>query len=179
MNITIEKQSPTRIVQTSENSWFADFGKAAYGRLEYEFETDVPSQVELVIGEVLFDSTTINRAPGGFRCIKTDVVKLSAGTSHGFMFIKKHRSPYQDSYQRSKVLTPENAGGEIAPFRYAEIHGTIKNVRLTRHALFAPFRNSSSGQGLPGHALLRHVDLQGMLMVLDPDQGAAGVVFPV
>ncbi len=144
MNIQIEKQSPERIVQLSSDSWFADFGKAAFGRLEYEIEADAPTQIELVIGEVLFDANTIERNPGGYRCIKTHVEKLAAGTSRGFMFIKKHRSPYQDTYQRSKVLTPENAGGEIAPFRYAEVHGNVKSVKLTRHALFAPFDDNAA-----------------------------------
>ena len=144
MNIDIEKQSPARFIQLSSDSWFADFGKDAYGRLEYEIETDAPAQVELVIGEVLFNDNTINRNPGGYRCIKTHVVTLPAGTSRGFMFIKKHRSPYQDSYQRSKVLTPEIAGGEIAPFRYVEVHGNVKGVKLTRHAVFSPFDDKAA-----------------------------------
>ena len=144
MEILIEKQSPVKLTKVSSNSWFADFGKAAYGRLEYEIEAKAPAQVELVIGEVLFDDSTINRAPGGYRCIKTDVIKLQAGTTRGFMFIKKHHSPYQDTYQRSKVLTPENAGGEIAPFRYAEIHGNVKSVKITRHAFFAPFDDDAA-----------------------------------
>ena len=144
MDILIEKQSPSKLIQLASDKWFADFGKDAYGLLEYEIECDAPTQVEFVIGEVLFDECTIERNPGGYRCIKTHVEKLSAGTSQRFMFIKKHRSPYQDTYQRSKVLTPENAGGEIAPFRYAEVHGNVKSVKLTRHALFAPFDDNAA-----------------------------------
>ena len=144
MDINIDRQSPVKLVQLAPDSWFADFGKAAYGRLEYTIETDAPTLVEFAIGEVLHDASTINRSPGGYRCIKTHVENLSSGANHGFMFIKKHRSPYQDSYQRSKVLTPEIAGGEIAPFRYAEVHGNVKSVKLTRHALFASFDDDAA-----------------------------------
>ena len=145
MDILIEKQSPNKIVQLSSDRWFADFGKDAYGRLEYEIEADAPTQVEFVIGEVLFNENAIERNPGGFRCIKTHVEKLPAGTSHGFMSIPKHRSVYSyPSCQRSKVLTPEIAGGEIAPFRYAELHGNVKSVRFTRHALFSPFDDNAA-----------------------------------
>ena len=143
MNICIEKQTP-KLIRITDEHWFADFGKAAYGRLEYEIEAEAPAQVELVIGEVLFSEGAIHRSPGGYRCIKTDLLRLQPGISRGFMFIKKHRSPYQDTYQRSKVLTPENAGGEIAPFRYVEVHGRIKGVKLTRHALFAPFDDEAA-----------------------------------
>ncbi len=144
MKINIEKQRPEAVASKGEGHWFADFGKAAFGRLEYEIEVDHAAEVELVIGEVLAGEQCINRAPGGYRCIKTASVRLEAGLNHGFMFIKKHRSPYQDTYQRSKVLVPENAGGEIAPFRYAEVHGDVKRVALVRHALFAPFDDDAA-----------------------------------
>lgn len=146
MDIIIEKQAPARIVRLSSDTWFADFGKAAYGRLEYEIETETPGcQVEFFIGEVLNADGRIERNPGGYRCAKEASLTLdAAGKSRGFMFIKKHRSPYQDTYQRSKVLTPENAGGEVAPFRYAEIRGNLKSLALTRHALFAPFDDDAA-----------------------------------
>ena len=144
MDITIEKQSPVTSVNKEDGFWFADFGKAAFGRLEYVIETDNTIDVELVIGEVLSGEHQINREPGGYRCAKTAIVSLQPGVNRGFMPIKKHRSPYQDTYQRSKVLTPECAGGEIAPFRYAEVHGSAKSVQFVRHALFAPFDDSSS-----------------------------------
>ena len=134
----MEKQRPSE-VRSMSGGFFADFGKAAFGRLEYEIECDEAGEAELVIGECLTAEGEIDRAPGGFRCVKSDKIMLRSGVNRGMMRIPKHRSPYQDSYQRSKVLTPEIAGGEITPFRYAEIHGKVKRAELTRHALFAPF----------------------------------------
>ena len=143
MQINIEKQSPA-ILEKTADGFFADFALAAFGRLAYEIEADEPCKVEMAIGEVLAAPGKIEREPGGYRCIKVAEVELQKGVNRGFMFIKKHRSPYQDDYQRSKVLTPENAGGEIAPFRYAEVKGKVKSVKFTRHALFAPFDDDAA-----------------------------------
>ena len=71
--------------------------------------------------------------------------ELAAGENRFFMAIPKHRSPYQKTYQRSKVLTPENIGGEIAPFRYAEVCGdAIKDVEFIRHAVFGEFDDNAA-----------------------------------
>jgi len=140
MRITIELQEPEAVRRPAAGSFLADFGKAAFGRLEVIVEAARECTAEAAIGEVLDADGRIAREPGGYRCFKSMEIALKPGVNRFFMAIPKHRSPYQATYQRSKVLTPENLGGEIAPFRYAELSGdTIVSVRWVRHAAFGPF----------------------------------------
>lgn len=144
MLINIEKQAP-ELCRSFPGGMFADFGKAAFGRLEVVVKTSRSCSVEVCIGEVITADGRIERTPGGYRCFKTATKELAAGTNRFFMEIKKHRSPYQDTYQRSKVLTPENIGGEIAPYRYAEVIGeNIESVEFIRHAVFGEFDDNAA-----------------------------------
>ena len=142
MDIVCEKQAPT-ILQERRGGVFADFGKDAFGRLEYAIEATAPGEAEIVVGEVLGPDGRIVREPGGFRICRTEKIALKAGVNRGFLHLPKHRSPYQGT-QRSKVPTPPACGGEIEPFRYAEVWGTVASARLTRHAFWAPFDDQAA-----------------------------------
>ena len=94
-----------------------DFGKDAFGWLEVELTGKGGEEVELAIGEVIRDGR-INRDPGGFRCFRKMNLILREGT-HTYRFeIPPHVAP---NPALPKCYPPEEAGGEIAPFRYAEI----------------------------------------------------------
>ena len=145
MLVNIELQSPDVMRTLPDGAVFADFGKAAFGRLEVAVNCQEACTIELCIGEVVNAAGSIEREPGGFRCFKVMEKELQAGDNRFFMEIPKHRSPYQKTYQRSKVLTPENIGGEIAPFRYAELRGgKFQNLQFTRHAVFGEFDDNAA-----------------------------------
>ncbi|MBQ7178237.1 MAG: hypothetical protein IJS08_12545, partial [Victivallales bacterium] len=145
MQVRIEQQVPTLVRRTSAGSFLADFGKDAFGRLEVIAEVARECTVLVAIGEVLTSDGRIEREPGGFRCFKSMEITLKAGLNRFFMAIPRHRSPYQATNQRSKVLIPENIGGEIAPFRFAEMSGgEIVSVQWIRHAVFGPFDDEAA-----------------------------------
>ncbi|MBE6367621.1 MAG: hypothetical protein E7052_06915 [Lentisphaerae bacterium] len=145
MLVNIELQKPQQVCSLPGGGFFADFGKAAFGRLEVVAHCSKACTVELAMGEVLTPEKRLDREPGGYRCIKIMTKELAAGENRFFMDIPKHRSPYQKTYQRSKVLTPENIGGEIAPFRYVEITGDFQGqVEFIRHAVFGEFDDNAA-----------------------------------
>ena len=144
MFVNIELQS-AEVCRRIPGGFFADFGKAAFGRLEVVVKTSQAATAEICIGEVLDADGRIERTPGGNRCFKSMSKELRAGENRFFMEIKKHRSPYSNGFQRSKALTPENAGGEIAPYRYAEVTGeNIESVDFIRHAVFGEFDDKAA-----------------------------------
>lgn len=145
MLVNIELQKPQQVCSLPGGGFFADFGKAAFGRLELVVNCNAGCTAEICIGEVLSAEGRIEREPGGYRCIKVMQKELHPGENRFFMDIPKHQSPYQKTYQRSKVLTPENIGGEIAPFRYGEVVGaTVTGVEFIRHAVFGEFDDNAA-----------------------------------
>ena len=117
-----------------------DFGKDAFGWLEVELTGKGGEEVELAIGEVIRDGR-INRDPGGFRCFRKMNLILREGT-HTYRFeIPPHVAP---NPALPKCYPPEEAGGEIAPFRYAEIRGYSGAFKAVRHAVFAPFDDNAA-----------------------------------
>ncbi len=140
------KQSPERLVQLSENTVLADFGKDAFGRLEIEFEAaDAEYELRLAVGEVLRADGRLERVPGGARYFTEMTWRPRVGKQRCFLYIPAHRSPYQAVYQNSMANTPDIAGGEIAPFRYAEFSGRdVRSARLIRHAVFGTFDDSAA-----------------------------------
>ena len=144
MDAVIVKQEPVKQFAVAENVIFVEFERAAFARLEYEISVEKDCEVELAVGEALTADGRLDREPGGYRIFRNETLQLKAGVNRGFMQFKKHRSPYQDSYQRSKVITPENIGGEIEPFRCVEVSGQVKAIKLVRHAVFGEFDDQAA-----------------------------------
>lgn len=100
----------------SENDWFIDFGKDAFGWLELEIECD--QEVDLFIrqGEMLRTDGRLNSAPPGSVRSSEVHVKLSSGCQR---------------FRVETVADPRNTGpraihlpnsvGVVMPFRYVEI----------------------------------------------------------
>ena len=70
MLVNIEKQTPQLITRPGSGIWFADFGKAAFGRLELVVDCNADCTAEISIGEVVSPAGRVEREPGGYRCIK-------------------------------------------------------------------------------------------------------------
>ncbi len=117
-----------------------DFGKDAFGRLEVELSGQGGETVELAIGEVLKNGR-LNWEPGGYRCFKVQQLTLKPG-KHTYAFeIPLHKAP---DPSLPKVYPPASVGGEIAPFRYAEINGYDGEFAARQLAVFAPFNDDAA-----------------------------------
>ena len=95
MLANIELQKPQQVIGLPGGICFADFGKAAFGRLELIVNCRTACTAEISIGEVVTADSRVEREPGGYRCIKVMSKELTAGENRFFMDIPKHRSPYQ------------------------------------------------------------------------------------
>ena len=116
-----------------ENVLFCDFGKHAFAVLEIEAECDSNAQVTLAVGEVE-NCGRINREPGGSRIYQEQTVPLSPGKNS----VKMEMS--HAGYNNGTLTLTPNA----VPFRYAEVRGKVKKLKVFQHAYFGHFDDDGS-----------------------------------
>ena len=118
--------------------FFHDFGKAAFGKLEVEISGVPGTEVEVALGEDAV-AGRVNRTPGGFCCIKSGKITLSAPRGVYKFEIPRHRAP---KYTVFSVTPPGD--DEVAPFRYAEVSGECEVHGFVRRELFPAWDESAS-----------------------------------
>lgn len=136
----IERIAPTSLVTNPDGSYFADFGKDAFGTLELNYKPKRKGTLTIRLGEKLLEGK-IDRKPGGH--IRYQEVRLAV-------------SPRKNKYQIKLVADKRNTKPEavalpdsfpvIMPFRYIEIEGAknLESHNLRQLAYFSYFENSSS-----------------------------------
>lgn len=147
MKVFEELQAPVMQEKRGDELFFADFGKDAFARLEIELEVEgKASELTLAIGQCLTQEGRISSKPGAWLIYREMRFTPKPGRQRFFLELPQHESPYQKTYQRSKVIAPEiGFCGEVAPFRYAEIQGHgIKGITFIRHAMFGPFDDDAA-----------------------------------
>jgi alpha-L-rhamnosidase len=146
----VERIKPVHFKKNDDGSYFADFGKAAFGTLEMIYSAKNAETLTIRLGEKLLDGK-IDRNPGG--TIRYSEVKLQV-------------APGKTNYQIELVPDQRNTGPAavalpdtfpvILPFRYVEIEGAkdfdfpksklndLKPEDLTQIAYFNYFDNNTS-----------------------------------
>ena len=133
---------PVSFKKSSGNSWFADFGKAAFATLDVQVTAKKEDEKLIIyLGERKNFDFTVNKSPGvsniGFFKYEVQVKK---GTHIYQVEIPRHDARYPHS-QKLPPFYPE-----VLPFRYVEINGPkdmeIKGV--TQKALFYYFNDEAS-----------------------------------
>ena len=146
----VERIKPVHFKKNDDGSYFADFGKAAFGTLEMNYKTEKSETLTVRLGEKLLGGK-IDRNPGG--TIRYSEVKLQV-------------APGKTKYQLQLVPDQRNTGPTavalpdsfpvVTPFRYAEIEGAqdfdfpkskildLNMEDLTQIAYFNYFDNSTS-----------------------------------
>ncbi|HSM47924.1 MAG TPA: sulfatase/phosphatase domain-containing protein, partial [Draconibacterium sp.] len=146
----VERIKPVHFKKNDDGSYFADFGKAAFGTLEMIYSAKNAETLTIRLGEKLLDGK-IDRNPGG--TIRYSEVKLQV-------------EPGKTNYQIELVPDQRNTGPAavalpdtfpvILPFRYVEIEGAkdfdfpksklndLKPEDLTQIAYFNYFDNNTS-----------------------------------
>ncbi len=133
---------PATFEKSSDNSWFADFGKAAFATLDVQVTSKKEGEtLTIFLGERKNFDFTVNKNPGvsniGFYKYET---KIKKGTHTYQVEIPRHDARYPHS-QKLPPFYPE-----VLPFRYVEMNGSknmdIKNV--TQKALFYYFNDEAS-----------------------------------
>ncbi|MEI6143701.1 MAG: sulfatase/phosphatase domain-containing protein, partial [Mariniphaga sp.] len=137
----MERISPVSLVKKVDGSYFADFGKDAFGTLELNYKTNKIETLVISLGEKLLDGK-IDAQPGG--TIRYSEVKLQVSPAKVNYTIqlpvdKRNTSP-------AAVQLPDSFG-IITPFRYAEIKNAKQPISikdLYQKAYFHYFDESQS-----------------------------------
>lgn len=122
-----------------------DFGKAAFAQLDVELTGTCQELVEVVIGEEIEDGRLV-RKPGCWRTYKSQCLVLTNGPQTCHFEIFPFRSAYGVNPHQS---TPAECQGEIAPFRYVEIHHYYGKATVTRTSYFCDMDLSAASFECP------------------------------
>ncbi len=154
---TFQNIEPQLFQKTTDSGWFADFGKAAFGALEFTVSAKNEGEKLVVfLGERKNEDLTVNKNQGvsniGFYKYEITVKK---GTHSYSVDIPRHEA----SYPHSQKLAPFYP--EVLPFRYVEFVGTESmEIQLpVQKALFYYFDENASAFTSPNTKLNKVWDL--------------------
>ena len=137
----IEKIAPVTMTKTGSDSYFADFGKDAFGTLQLNYKSDAAETLVVRIGEKLKDGR-IDRNPGG--TIRFYEVQLSVSPDQTEYVL---RLPRDERNTNDKAVPLPASFGVVAPFRYVEIDNACGKIRpddLRQRAFFHYFEGDQS-----------------------------------
>ena len=100
----------------SANNYFADFGKAAFGSLRLQIESQNSDSVIVHLGEKLSAPGLINRNPGG--TIRYRRIGLPVEKGNRWYVLTIPHIPRNSHYPA--IVMPDEIG-EVTPFRYCEV----------------------------------------------------------
>lgn len=134
---------PERVVRQNDGTVFADFGKAAFGTLQFSVARPVAGDSAVVfLGERRTEDDRVHKEPGrsniGFH---RQVVPVQAGQRHYTVELPRHHAQYPNSQ-----ILPEHLH-EVTPYRYVEIlpsDSEVDSESLVQLALFYPFDDEAS-----------------------------------
>lgn len=111
----LEKVTPKVINQVGENTYFVDFGKAAFANMEFTYSSRKSEMITVRIGEQL-ENGQINRKPEGHIRYQNVTVPIKKGT-HTY---KLPIVPDERNTKPEAVHLPDSIP-VLLPYRYAEI----------------------------------------------------------
>ncbi len=137
----VEQIVPVSMKKVGGNSYFIDFGKAAFANLEFNYTTKTNDTLLVRLGEQL-DNGTINRKPQGH--IRYQEIKVPVNTKQ-----KRYKLQLPPDVRNTKpmaVALPDSFP-VLMPFRYCELENVKSNLvkdDVTQVAYFNYFENDES-----------------------------------
>lgn len=133
-----EDRAPVSFIDKGNHSYFIDFGKAAFGKLQINVASrDDGAAMEVYTGEKTAGADSVDREPGGNIAHQQFILKTREG---------KHGYTLQPDRHRGPIPLPEHLG-EVFPFRYVEIlnaPGPLTKQDVKQQALVYPFDDKAS-----------------------------------
>lgn len=136
----IEHIAPVLLTKAADGTWFADFGKDAFGTLELKYRSDKADTLTICLGEKLLNGR-IDSNPGG--TIRFARIKLPVSSDQILYTIQL---PDKRKTNFDTVLLPDSFG-IIMPFRYVEVGNAthpFSTNDLRQKAYFYSFDESKS-----------------------------------
>lgn len=140
----VQKQDehPVELEKFEEVSYFADFGKSAFGRIRINLfsETDTDT-ITIHLGESQINGR-VNREPGGSIRYSQHTIVPNSGLNSYIVTIR----PDERNTGSQAILIPEHIG-EVTPFRYCEIENykyPLLEKDIVRETAYYPFDETES-----------------------------------
>jgi len=136
----VKKIAPIVIKENADGSYFADFGKDAFGTLELNYQVNKNKTVTVRLGETLLDGA-IDQHPGGTIRYQEVNVKLTPGKSTYLIGLVA-----DERNTNSRAVALPDSFPVIMPFRYVELDGLtgLKPEHLTQLVYHSYFEESAS-----------------------------------
>ncbi len=119
----VDRIKPLAFRQTSNDSYFIDFGKAAFATLLFQYKSEISDTLTIHIGEQLVGDK-INRTPGG--TIRYQSIKVAVNPSRTEYLLDI--IPDKRNTKPVAVQLPDSFP-VLLPFRYVEIEGAKGDVK--------------------------------------------------
>ena len=137
----IDRIQPAALQKLDKDSYFVDFGKAAFANIDITYHAKTPHTITVRVGEQLTNGK-INRKPGG--TIRYAEVKIPVTPDK-----KRYQLPLipDERNTKSVAVTMPDSFPILLPFRYAEIDNAqseIKREDLTQLAYHVYWDDSQS-----------------------------------
>ena len=133
---------PRQVVQLDAETYFVDFGRAAFGTVQLRLFSNENRTVEVRLGEVTSGKHSIDQEPGGSRRYKSLRLDLHEGTHTYTVEI-----PQDVRNTGPAAIRMPAAIGEVLPFRYCEVSGVQSPVGrddIRQLAVSYPFDESAA-----------------------------------
>ncbi len=148
--LQITDEYPVKLLHDTKKPAFADFGKAAFGKLRLTLSSLTGTDTVTVhLGEHS-DGSRVNRKPGG--TIRYAVYKLPLMAGRHTYTIKlrpdeRNTKPKGNESGVDPVLMPDYIG-EVYPFRYCELENyreAMSTQDIVRQSVHYPFNDNAAG----------------------------------
>lgn len=136
----IEHIKPVSFKKNGDGSYFADFGKDAFGTLDFHYSTKKEETLIIRLGEKLLDGK-IDQKPGGtIRFAEVEVEVTPRKKEYQIELVPDARNT------KSIAVAMPDTFPVILPFRYVEIMGAsnLQSNDLTQVAYFNYFQDNTS-----------------------------------
>lgn len=134
---------PVKVVEKGRDSYFVDFGKAAFGTVQLTVTSDSKKHtMEIHLGEAIKKENSVNRNPEGNIRYRKVKLKLEKGTHTYTITI-----PADDRNTRARAIKMPDYIGEVIPFRYCEVENCPSKVdkfSIRQIAVNYPFNDSAT-----------------------------------
>lgn len=129
---------PQTLEKVADDTWMADFGKAAFANLAFRYQADKSETLTVRLGEQL-EEGRINRDPQGH--IRFQEVEVAVSPEKDQYVL--HLPPDERNTGPAAVALPDSFP-VLLPFRYAEIVAQKQPKALTQQAYFGYFEGDQS-----------------------------------
>ena len=140
--LTTTEVAPRTVARTGPETWFVDFGRAAFGTVKLTVVSPDKRSLQVSLGEVREGPYGINRYPGGSRRYRETRCEVAPGPQTVQIEIPKDLKN-----TGSFAIRMPDSMFEVMPFRYCEISGypgTLKRDDIRQVAVHYPFDDDAA-----------------------------------